>query len=52
MAEIICTSEANHWLKDIFDHIAEDNTNAANNVVNGIYDKTQILKEFPEIGYK
>ena len=52
MAEIICTSEANHWLKDIFDHIAEDNTNAAKNVVNGIYDKTQILKEYPEIGYK
>ncbi len=52
MAKIIWTSEASQWLKDIFDYISEDNYEAANNVVKGIYKKAQILKEFPEIGYK
>ncbi len=52
MAKITWTSEASRWLKDIHDYIAEDNLVAASNVVNGIYSKAQILKEFPEIGYK
>jgi len=52
MAKIIWTREANQWLKDIFDHIKKDNIEAAKNVVNGIYDKTQVLIKFPEIGYK
>lgn len=52
MAELIWTSEANRWLKDIYDYIAEENPDAASNVVNGIYKKSQILKTFPEIGYK
>lgn len=52
MAKIIWTSEANRWLKVIFDHIAEENPNAAKNVVNGLYEKVQILKDFPEIGHK
>ncbi len=52
MAEIKWTEEASTWLKDIFDYIAEENPLAAQHVVEGIYDKTQILKSFPEIGYK
>jgi len=52
VAEIRWTEEACAWLKDIFDYIAEENPVAAQRVVEGIYNKSQILKSFPEIGYK
>ncbi|MDI6885611.1 MAG: type II toxin-antitoxin system RelE/ParE family toxin [archaeon] len=52
MAEIIWTEEAERWLKDIHDYIAQDNPVAAEKVVSGIYQRAQILLEFPEIGYK
>ena len=53
MAEINWTAEAEFWLKDIYDYIALDNKpKAAARVVSGIYKKAQILKDFPEIGYK
>ncbi len=52
MAEIRWTYEAEIWLKDIYDYIALDNPHAAEQVVEGIYDKAQILKEHPEIGHK
>jgi len=32
--------------------LAKDNSTAAQKVVSSIYEKTQILKDFPEIGYK
>ncbi len=52
MAKIRWTSEAEKWLREIYDYIAEDNENAAQRVTTGIYKKAQILKDFPEIGYK
>jgi plasmid stabilization system protein ParE len=52
MAELRWTAEAEHWLKEIFDYIARDNPDAAARVVTGIYDKAQILRDFPEIGYR
>ena len=52
MAKIRWTIEANKWLREIYEYIAKDNKNAAKRVINGIYDKAQILKDFPEIGYK
>lgn len=51
MAEINWTNEAIYWLKDIHDFIAEDNPNAADKVVEEIYEKAQILSHFPKIGY-
>ena len=51
MAKIIWTSESERWLKDIFDYISEDNQEAAIKVVEGIYNKTQVLLEHPKIGY-
>lgn len=51
MAKIVWTSEAEAWLKDIFDYISEDNPGAAAKVVNGIYKKAQLLLEHPNIGY-
>ena len=52
MAEIRWTVEAEVWLRDIYDYIAHDNPSAAARVVDGIYEKAQLLKEHPEIGYK
>jgi len=51
MAEIRWTEEAVAWLEDIYNYIAQDNPEAASSVVNGIYDKAQTLKEFPQIGH-
>jgi len=51
MAKIRWTSEAQIWLKDIHDYIAEDDPSAAVRVVQGIYEKAQTLLQFPDIGY-
>ena len=52
MARIRWTSEAEKWLRKIYDYIAQDNENAAQRVITEVYKKAQILKDFPEIGYK
>ena len=52
MVKINWTAEAERWLKDIYDYISEDNREAAVRTIEAIYDKTQILIEFPQIGYK
>lgn len=52
MAEITWTKEAQRWLDDIFEYIAADNPRAAGEVVNGIYERAQILASFPEMGYR
>jgi plasmid stabilization system protein ParE len=52
MAEINWTAEAEQWLRDIHDYIAEDNPEAAVRVVEGIYEKVQLLRLFPELGHR
>lgn len=52
MAEIRWTAEAEKWLRDIHDYISQDNPVAAARVITGIYDRLQILRDFPEIGYR
>ncbi len=52
MAEIRWSHEAEQWLREIYDYIAQDNPTAARKVISGIYDKAQLLSDFPEIGYK
>jgi plasmid stabilization system protein ParE len=52
MAKITWTNEAQKWLKDIHDYIALDNPTAASGVVEGIYKKAQVLKQYPDAGYK
>lgn len=52
MATIIWTEEAERWLKDIYDYIAQDNPDAAMRVVEDIYQRAQILASFPQIGHK
>lgn len=52
MAKINWTAESEQWLKDIHDYIFQDNPNAAIRTVKAIYNKAQLLLEFPEMGYK
>jgi plasmid stabilization system protein ParE len=52
MAEITWTDEAQRWLEDIFEYIAADNPAAAMRTVQGIYDRAQVLRIFPEIGHR
>ena len=51
MAKIRQTNEAVNWLQDIFDYISQDNPNIAHKVIKGIYNKAQILIDFPQIGH-
>ena len=52
MAKIAWTEEAQRWLGDIFDYIAADNPQAAARTVQGIYERTQVIASFPEIGHR
>ncbi|MBM3333094.1 type II toxin-antitoxin system RelE/ParE family toxin [Candidatus Sumerlaeota bacterium] len=52
MAEIRWTQEAAAWLEDIYKYISQDSPRAAARVAQGIYDRVQILSEFPEIGHR
>ncbi len=52
MVEVNWTAEAQRWLEDIFEYIAADNPSAAAGVVAGIYERSQVLAEYPEIGYR
>ena len=52
MAELNWTDEAQQWLEDIFEYIAQENPVAARRVVLEIYERAQILKDFPESGYR
>ncbi len=52
MAEIIWTMEAARWLETIHNHIAKDNSSAADKVVSGIYEKIQLLRNHPRLGQR
>jgi plasmid stabilization system protein ParE len=52
MARRNWTREAETWLRDIFAYIAQDNPAAAARVVAGIYERAQVLSEFPQIGHR
>ena len=52
MAKIRWTEEAIHWLKEVHTHISHDSINIANKVVDEIFEKAQILQDFPRVGYK
>jgi plasmid stabilization system protein ParE len=51
VARIRWTQEAADWLETIYNYIAEDNVHAAGKVVSGIYEKAQVLAEYPQLGY-
>ena len=52
MAEINWTRESEIWLEDIYDYIAADDPEAAERTVTLIYEKAQLLRNHPRLGYK
>lgn len=52
MGTLTWTIEAERWLRDIHEFIAADNPSAAAQTVQGIYDRAQVLIDFPEIGQR
>ena len=52
MGRLTWTDESERWLRDIFDYIGRDDPAAAQSVVAGIYEKAQVLRRFPEAGYR
>jgi plasmid stabilization system protein ParE len=52
VAKITWTAEAQRWLEEIHDYIAQDNPDAAMRTVTAIYDRSRLLSKFPEIGYR
>ncbi len=52
MAELNWTAEAEQWLHDIYAFIAKDNPAAASRTVQAIYNKAEVLRRFPEVGYR
>ncbi len=52
MATIRWTDGAFDWLQDIYQYIAIDNPVAAHRVISGIYEKVQLLTEYPQSGSK
>ncbi|PIE68398.1 MAG: plasmid stabilization protein [Deltaproteobacteria bacterium] len=51
MAEIRWTEEAADWLEDIYSYIAADSRQSAQRVIEGIYQKAQLLEDHPQAGY-
>ena len=52
MAKITWTRESELWLKDIFDFIAADDPSAAARTIIAIYEKAQLLRNHPRLGYR
>lgn len=46
------TDEASAWVENIYHFIAADKPETAEQIAEEIYHKTDILKDFPEIGYR
>jgi toxin ParE1/3/4 len=52
VGEVNWTAEALRWLEDIFEYIATENPVAATRVATDLYERSQVLAEFPDIGYR
>lgn len=52
MGQIRWSIEAYDWLKNVRDYIAKDKPVIAQKLAKGIIEKINLLREFPEIGYR
>jgi toxin ParE1/3/4 len=52
LAEINWTRESEIWLEDIYGYIAADDPEAAERTISLIYEKAQLLRNHPRLGYK
>lgn len=51
MAKLMWTDEARGSLVDIYDYIAKQSIDAALRTIEGIYRKSEVLQDFPRIGF-
>lgn len=51
MAKVNWTEESEKNLQEIYEYIARDNPRAAEKVIDGIIRKSELLEQFPEIGF-
>ena len=52
MVEINWTRESEVWLREIYRYIAVDDPQAAARTVSNIYEKAQLLGDYPRMGYR
>ena len=52
MAEINWTRESEIWLRDIYNYIAVDDSPPAARTINKIYEKAQLLRDYPRLGHR
>ncbi len=52
MATITWTAEAKRCLQELYEYISQDNPSAAQCVTSEIYRKVQLLRSFPQLGWK
>lgn len=52
MAEINWTRESEVWLRDIYNYIAGDDAEAAARTITEIYEKAQLLRNYPRMGHR
>ena len=52
MAKIRWTAKASGWLEKIYHFIAMDKPLAAQKLIEEIYRRSALLREFPELGYR
>ena len=52
MAEVRWTEESLRWLQDIYEYVSLDDPPAASKIIQGIYDRAQGVRDFPEIEYR
>jgi len=50
LAKVVWTQEAERWLLKIHDYIVLDSPVNAFNVVQSIYQRAQVLQQFPQLG--
>lgn len=52
MAKIIWTDKASSWMEKIHHYVAIDKPHAAQRLIEEVYQKAELLKELPEMGYR
>ena len=52
MARVEWTAEAEAWVREIYNHIAAENPDAAERVAEGLYVRAEQLQVHPESGYR
>ena len=52
MAKIRWTAEAERWLREIYNYVREDKPEAAARLIEAIFQKAQLLRDYPQVGHR